>query len=161
MSGAYRNVLRIQADLSQAALDNTRAAHTRYLQSVEKFLECAAAALGSSISSTDQENLHAYVRDVLIEVTGDLLDVFAQNRAQTTVEPIHLFHVVRHFRSLDDSTIENCIPDDFVSDVLRLMDLLCTYADYDSDSRWVNTIKWCAREFKDTIIRVKSDPNGR
>lgn len=103
------------------------------------------------------ETVRAYTRDVIVELTRILLELFAQDKVQTTIDSCLIFCVVWPLSDLNDDSVEQCVPDDFVPHILRLAEKLETASDYHNDC-WERDIKRCARQFREKVIRVKHNP---
>ncbi|KAL1945549.1 hypothetical protein VTO73DRAFT_2400 [Trametes versicolor] len=161
VTGAYRQVRLLQAHLEETPSDDTKDAHTRYLQSVDNFLVCANHALTSSLPTNDLETVRAYTGDVLAELTRVLLNVFAVDRTQfvrTTVDAAALRHVMRRLaREVSDGVLQ-CISDDLRTDIVRMTDALAKPYDY-NDKYFGDNIPSFARDLKAKVIRIKGDPD--
>lgn len=125
------------------------------MQDVDYFLNCINRDLGSSLPTNDRDVVRNHAQDVIAQLTHRLLELFKQNQVRTNIEPTYLDDVMRTLRDLDDTRLEECIPDGLVPEILVLMETLTTAEDYYNDS-WVGSIQRCARALKDNIDRVKS-----
>lgn len=114
---------------------------------------CATRA-ASSLPADNLEIVHGYTRDALVELTRTLLGLFAENTVRATIESAHLENVVRQLLSLDDSCVEECVPEDLVPDILHLAKTLENSSDY-TEHYYVPYLQMWARDFKENIIRVK------
>ncbi|KAL1937849.1 hypothetical protein VTO73DRAFT_12742 [Trametes versicolor] len=153
----YREVRLKGQCLTDTSVEDTKAAHMVYLQSVDPFLERAERAMTSPLSSTDLNTVRTYMQDVLTELTGFLLDLFAQDKMWSTIEAECLRRVMWEVRRLDDRSVEECIPHVLVPDILHLAEKLETAPHYIDNNVW--GINEYARTIKANIIRVKGKPN--
>lgn len=151
----YRQVRLRQSRLTEASSDDMEASHTRYLQSVEHFLDYANQALTSSLPANDLEIVRAYTRDVLAEFTCTLLALFAEDNVRASIESYYLCDVIWSLSNLNDALVEQCVPGDFVPDILSLAEKLEMASDYNDDNSWTALIQQRARILKVNVIRVK------
>lgn len=155
----------MQERLTGPYSSKTRAAQdTRYLQSVwHEFLEYASRALTLYIPANDLETARAYIGtpDVLAKLTHALLELFTQGPVRSPIELTHLDDVMHKLRDLDDTRVEECIPDELVPKLLDLAEKLATSEDSDDsdEDRWASLdIQLCARSLHENINRVKCKP---
>ncbi|KAL1942604.1 hypothetical protein VTO73DRAFT_6206 [Trametes versicolor] len=136
VTGAYRQVRLKQLHIAEAPWEDTKNAHTRYLKSVDHFLECANRALTSSLPDNVLETVRAYTGDVLAELTRILLNVFAPDRTQsvpTTVDAEVLWDLMYRLAEEVSDGLLQCISDDLHTDILRMTDALAKPYDYADD----------------------------
>lgn len=125
---------------------------------MDYFLECANHAEStSSGSSTDLETVRENTQDVLTNVADALLELFAKDRTQTTMESTYLNDVMRKLGDLDDTRVGECITDDLVPKILNLAEKLATANAY-ANTILVEGIQESARALKANIARVKCMP---
>ncbi|KAL1945548.1 hypothetical protein VTO73DRAFT_2399 [Trametes versicolor] len=161
VTGAYREVRLSQSHLAAAPSDDTKDAHTRYLKSVDHFLECTNLALTSSLLVNDLLTICAYTGDVLAELTRVLLNVFAADRSQfvrTIVDAGALWNVMHRLAWVVSNGVLQCISDDLRTDILLMTDALATHHDHDDDD-WGRDIQRFSRYLKAKIIRIKGEPD--
>ncbi|KAL1946056.1 hypothetical protein VTO73DRAFT_15183 [Trametes versicolor] len=154
---AYSQVCLQQENLGvdQASSDEIRAAYTSYLQSADYFLECANHVSKTGIPTSNLEiPICAHTQDVVTKLTRTLLELFEKDRVRTTIESTYLDDVMRKLCVLDDTRVEECIPDELVPKLLDLVEKLATAARY-YDNRWAEEIQDSARELKANIARIK------
>lgn len=149
--------------IAEAPSEDTKNAHTRYLKSVDHFLECANLALTLSLPDNVLETIRAYTGDVLAELTHVLLQIFAADRAQlvrTTVNAEALWDVMRTLARVVSDGVLQCISDDLRIDILRMTDTLAKPYDY-ADDQWDygDRIPRYSRHLKAKIIRIKGEPD--
>lgn len=131
------------------------------MESVDHFLECANYALTSSLPPNDLETVRAYTGDVLAELTGVLLKVFAPDRTQfvrTTVDAGALRGVMFTLARIVSDGVLQCISDDLRTDILRMTDALAKPYDH-GFSIIRRRIPMLSRQLKAKIIRVKGEPD--
>ncbi|KAL1945545.1 hypothetical protein VTO73DRAFT_2396 [Trametes versicolor] len=161
VTGAYRQVRLKASHLAEAPSDHVKDAHTRYLQSVDHFLECTNHALTSSLPANDLDAIPTYTGDVLAELTRVLLNVFAVDGTQfvrTTVDAWTLWHVMHRLAWDVSDGVLQCISDDLRANILRMTDALANSYDYD-DEVFGPDIPGFARDLEAKIIRIKGDPD--
>ncbi len=141
-----------------ASSEEARAAHTSYLQSVHHFLEYVSCASTLSLPADDLETVRAYTRNVLTKLTHTLLELFAKDRVEITIEPEYLWDVMQRLRGLDDTYVGECITDNLVPEILHLTEQLTMALHYSDCGRFVTEIRNSARIFKTIVVRVKSKP---
>lgn len=127
------------------------------MQSVRYFLECANAALTLALPANDLETIRVCMRNVLTELTHTLLELFAKDQVRTTIKSTDLEDVMRELCDLNNTRVDECIPDELVPEILHLTEKLTTAKDYDEDFR-VTHIRSFARRLKTNIARVKCKP---
>lgn len=153
----YRRVRLSNSLLREAPPYEATDAHTKYLQSVDDFLEYALKFLKTSFPAENLVTVHIYTQDVLAEMTHTLLGLFSEEKVQTTIVPTFLHDVMRSLRDLDDTHLEECILEALVPHIVDLAAKLETASEY-VDTLWVYNIQDCARTFKENVIRVKHNP---
>lgn len=126
------------------------------MQSVRYFLECAHAALALALPANDLETIRACMRNVLTELTHTLLELLAKDQVRTTIKSTDLEDVMQKLCDLNNTRVDECIPDELVPEILHLTEKLTT-AKYDEDF-WVTYIRSSARRLKTNIARVKCKP---
>ncbi|KAL1945578.1 hypothetical protein VTO73DRAFT_2429 [Trametes versicolor] len=154
VTGAYRQVRLKQARLAEATWDDAKDAHTGFIKNIDHFFGCADLALASSLPADDLDTVRTYARDVLAELTRTLLELFAEDKVRTVIVSTHLDDLMRTLRYFDRAHVEECIPDDLLPDILRLMERLASASGY-VDNDYVEGIQKHARTFMETIVRVK------
>lgn len=82
------------------------------------------------------------------------LELFAEDKVRTVIVSTHLDDLMRTLRYFDRAHVEECIPDDLLPDILRLMERLASASGYVDDD-YVEGIQKHARTFMETIVRVK------
>lgn len=115
------------------------------------------ASTSSKLSASDPDTVRAYTQEVFTELARTLTELFAKDQVRTTVESTYLDDVMRKLCDLDDTCVEECVPDELVPRILDLTETLATAADY-YDNRWVSEIQDSARKLKANIVRVKCKP---
>ncbi|KAL1937850.1 hypothetical protein VTO73DRAFT_12743 [Trametes versicolor] len=153
----YFRQLHKSSRLKAASPDDARDAHTRYLQSVDHFLECANRAFKSVLPAKDLEAVRSYTQHVLMELTHTLLELLSRDKMRITVESRYLDDVMCQLRSFDDACLEDFIHDDVVPDIVYLANRLSTTSEY-STSAWAKEIQESARVFMENITRIKCNP---
>ncbi len=81
------------------------------------------------------ETVRRYTRDVLTDLTGTLLGLFAEDRVQhiqATIDASYLWDILRTLLFSSDDVLQ-CISDDLRADVLRMTEVLAKPHDYDDD----------------------------
>lgn len=159
MTWDYRQVRLKQDRLGQASSDDRKVAYTDYLESVCQFLQCADNAFISPIPFDNLDTLCDYIRDVLVELTCSLLDVFAADgvpNIRSTISAPALWGTIRTLALIVSDDILRCIPNTLRVDILRLADRLSEPHDYSSFS-WGMDIPGFAQQFKARVVRIQGE----
>lgn len=82
------------------------------------------------------------------------------DKEQDTIKSYHIYCIVRLLSRLDDGRVAECVPDDLVEDIFKLLEKLETASDY-MDYNWESDIQMETRRFKANIVRVKQKPGTR
>lgn len=138
-----------------------RAAHTSYLQNADYFLECVSCVTTSlDPPANDLETVRANTQEVLTELTRTLLELFAEDRMQTTIASMYLVHVMQKLCDVDDIRVGEWVPDELVPEILDLVEKFAT-TDHYADNEWVNVLQRCARSLHENVDRVKYGKPGK
>ncbi|KAI0827563.1 hypothetical protein BC628DRAFT_138987 [Trametes gibbosa] len=154
---AYRYVRLSAEQLPEIPSDESPDTYTKYMRSVDWFLECADQALTPPHYADDIAAVRAYTQDVLVALSRTLLALFEPTRRRdlhATIDARSLEDVLERLRRHVSDEVIRCIPGEVVQDVLEMTDRLDAAADY-ADMNTVWRIQYFAREFRAMVVRVK------